>query len=178
MRTRARRRRRRLTSRALQIIVRARHSHLLTSYISTNATSLSPALVADVQAAWSAYVFKTLAPSLTADSTSDETFAAAKALWSTVQANEQADAKWAEVQRAREEKWTMYLAAVKGGLDGIESSEAALKAGKTTDEDAKALVESNRDAVGIWLDKQVRPGPERLELELTSRGLARSSARP
>lgn len=150
--------RRRADPRIAQIIVRARHSHLLTAYLATSAHTLGPALLADVQAAWSAYVFKTLAPALPADTTADKSFAAAQALWRSVQANEMADVAWADAQRAREEKWTMYLAAVKGGLDGIESGEAALKAGYTAAEAATALVESNRDAVGIWLDKQVRPG--------------------
>ncbi|KAL8287549.1 hypothetical protein RQP46_003407 [Phenoliferia psychrophenolica] len=133
-----------------KIIVRARHSHLLTSFLSTKATSLSPALLSDVQAAWAAYVQKTLAASLPNVSPSD-----ADALWAAVQKSEQEDPKWAEAQRAREEKWTMYLAAVKAGAEGIKAAEQALKSGNVSEEEARKLVESNSDAVGIWLDKQL-----------------------
>ena len=53
----------------------------------------------------------------------------------------------------------MYLAAVAVGLDGIRTAEGALKEGKVSEEDARKVVESNKDAVGIWLDKQVRCPP-------------------
>ncbi|KAM0750644.1 hypothetical protein T439DRAFT_325700 [Meredithblackwellia eburnea MCA 4105] len=142
-----------------KIILRARHSHLLSNYISQTATSLSSTVLSDTQTAWSAYVFKTLASSLPDQpptSSASPSFDAARSIWAAVLEKEQSpqDKKWADEQRAKQEKWTMYLSAVKVGLRGIEEAEKAIKDGRTDAEEARKLVESNKDALSIWLDKQ------------------------
>lgn len=62
--------------------------------------------------------------------------------------------KWSEEQQAREEKWSMYVATVKNGLESIQASEKQGTVG--SEENLKTLVEGNKDALGAWLDKQVR----------------------
>jgi len=49
----------------------------------------------------------------------------------------------------------MYLTSVTLGYEGLERAQVQEKKGETSLEAATALVESNRDAVGLWLDKQV-----------------------
>jgi len=65
------------------------------------------------------------------------------------------DATWVEKQKERDEKFTMYLTSVTLGYEGLEKAQSLEKKGETSLEAATALVESNRDAVGLWLDKQV-----------------------
>lgn len=138
-----------------QIILRARHSHLLDLYLKSSAQRLSPALLTDLRAAWSAYVVKTLSPALPAFAlSSPPSFENASELWKSVQAKEVADPAWAEEQKAREEKWGMYKTAVRAGLEAIDQAQG--KEGGA--EEAKELVAANREALGIWLDKKVRFG--------------------
>lgn len=57
------------------------------------------------------------------------------------------DPVWLEAQKAKSEKFGMHLSSLQVGLEGIREAEKAL--------DAPALIESNRDAMGNWLDKKV-----------------------
>ncbi|GAA5909081.1 hypothetical protein JCM6882_001183 [Rhodosporidiobolus microsporus] len=139
-----------------KIIVRARQSHLLKNYLSelaASSTPLSSRVLQEVETAWTAYFFKTLSSSLPTPPTSTD-FAAASSGWAQVQQLAQ-DAKWVEEQKVKNEKFAMYLASVQSGFEGLAKAQAAEKAGKTGVEEAKDLVESNRDAVGLWLDKQL-----------------------
>ncbi|CEQ43182.1 SPOSA6832_05090, partial [Sporobolomyces salmonicolor] len=138
-----------------KIIVRARQSHLLTQYVSELASSsapLSSRVLQEVSTAWTAYFFKTLGAALPSPPTAD-TYESAKAGWTQIEAAAK-DAQWVEVQKLRDEKFTMYLASVRAGHEGLLVAEKAVAAGATSMEEAKALVEANRDAVGLWLDKQ------------------------
>ena len=116
-------------------------------------TPLSSTLLADVQQAWSAYVFKTMTASL-ATPPSAEDYDAAKQAWEEILASEK-DAKWVEAQKVKEEKFGMYLSAVRAGLAGLLEAEKAIAAGKTGAEEAQALITSNNDSLSLWLDKKV-----------------------
>ncbi|GAA5905335.1 hypothetical protein JCM5296_001443 [Sporobolomyces johnsonii] len=138
-----------------KIIVRARQSHLLTRYVSELAASsapLSSRVLQEVSTAWTAYFFKTLGAALPSPAIGD-TYESAKAGWTQIEAAAK-DAQWVEAQKLRDEKFTMYLASVRAGHEGLVVAEKAVAAGATSVEEAKALVEANRDAVGLWLDKQ------------------------
>lgn len=145
-----------LTQDLPQIIVRARHSHLLSSYLSTTSSAPSPlssALLSDLQAAWTAYLFKSLSDSL-ASPPATQTYETALAAWEEILRNCK-DVQWIEAQKAKNEKFGMYLAALKVGLEGIREGEKAAMEGRTSAEEATKAVEANRDALGEWLDKKV-----------------------
>ncbi|GAA6031429.1 hypothetical protein JCM8097_005655 [Rhodosporidiobolus ruineniae] len=139
-----------------KIIVRARQSHLLTTYLSeltASSTPLSSRVLQEVETAWTAYFSKTLAPHLPSPPSSSD-FATAQAGWAELQKLAKDD-KWVEEQKTKSEKFAMYLSSVQGGYEGVIKAKEAEKAGKTGAEEAKQLVEANRDAVGLWLDKQL-----------------------
>ncbi|GAA5945967.1 hypothetical protein JCM3775_007564 [Rhodotorula graminis] len=134
-----------------KIIVRARQSHLLTKYLSDLSTSSAPSsrVLQEVTSAWTAYFLKAFSASL-ATPPADDSFEAASAGWAEVQARAR-DAAWVEQEKGKNEKFPMYFAAVGSGFEAVE---AARKRGEGSLEDAKALVEANKDAMGLWLDKQ------------------------
>ncbi|GAA5866886.1 hypothetical protein JCM8547_003907 [Rhodosporidiobolus lusitaniae] len=138
-----------------KIIVRARQSHLLTNYISELSSSSSPLprALQEVMAAWTAYFFKTLSSSLAAPPASSD-YAAAQIGWVEVQQFAK-DPKWVEEQKVKNEKFSMYLTSVQGGYEALIKAQDQEKSGKVGVEEAKELVEANRDAVGLWLDKQL-----------------------
>ncbi|GAA5838709.1 hypothetical protein JCM11251_003269 [Rhodosporidiobolus azoricus] len=142
-----------------KIIVRARQSHLLNNYLadlSTSSTPLSSRVLQEVETAWTAYFFKTLSSSLPSPPSPSATdYSTAQAGWKEIQDLAAKDGKWVEEQKVKNEKFGMYLSSVKSGLDGLEKARAGEREGKTDLEAAKDLVESNRDAVGLWLDKQL-----------------------
>ncbi|BGP41854.1 cysteinyl-tRNA synthetase [Rhodotorula kratochvilovae] len=139
-----------------KIIVRARQSHLLTKYLAEVASSSSPSsrVVQEVTAAWTAYFLKAFTPSLPSPP-ADDSFESAAAGWAEVQRLAQ-DAAWVEQEKARNEKFPMYFAAVGSGFEALQGARAkeAQQAGAGSVEEAKALVEANKDALGLWLDKQ------------------------
>lgn len=160
-----------LTATTAQIILRARHSHLLNKY-KADATTLNPSLITDVKAAWTAFVAKNLAKSLaspvppgTVDAPASNgdaahvasvtTYEQAQNAWIEISQRAQNDAAWFEAQKTAAEKFTMYLAAARAGQAGLETAEQALKDGKTGQDEAVALIESNKDAVSVWLDSKV-----------------------
>jgi cysteinyl-tRNA synthetase len=91
--------------------------------------------------------------SLAAAPTSND-YDAAKLAWEEILTSEK-DAKWVEAQKAKVEKFGMYLLAVRAGLVGLVEAEKAAKEGKTGVEEAKALITANHDAICLWLDKKV-----------------------
>lgn len=141
--------------------MRARQSHLLTKYLTELSTSSAPSsrVLQEVTSAWTAYFLKAFSSSLAAPPASDS-FEAASSGWAEVQARAQ-DPKWVEQEKVKNEKFAMYFAAVGSGFDAVE---AARKRGEGSLDDAKALVEANKDALGLWLDKQVRPSSLPLHL--------------
>ncbi|BGP18099.1 cysteinyl-tRNA synthetase [Rhodosporidiobolus nylandii] len=134
-----------------KIILRARQSHLLTTYLSQLSQPSSvaplPRALQEVQSAWEAYFTKTLAPHLPSPPSSPVEG------WAALQKSAQ-DPQWVEKQKEQNEKFGMYLSSVKAGWEALEKAKVDEKEGKTGAEEAKRLVEGNRDAVGLWLDKQ------------------------
>lgn len=116
-------------------------------------TPLSSTLLADTQTAWSAYVFKTMKASL-AFPPNAEDYDTAKQAWDEILSSEK-DVNWVETQKVKEEKFGMYLSAVRAGLAGLVEAERAGKEGKTGAEEAQALITSNHDSLSLWLDKKV-----------------------
>ncbi|TNY18040.1 tRNA synthetases class I (C) catalytic domain-containing protein [Rhodotorula diobovata] len=145
-----------------KIIVRARQSHLLTKYLSDLSSSSVPPssrLLQEVSSAWTAYFLKAFSASLPSppdapsdSSLSSSSFESAAQGWATVQQLAR-DAAWVEQAKVRDEKFPMYFAAVGSGFEALEK---ARKRGEELGslEDVKALVEANKDAMGLWLDKQ------------------------
>lgn len=80
------------------------------------------------------------------------------------------DTKWVEEQKAGEEKFGMYLQAVKVGAEALEVAKRELEEGKTGLEEAKKLVDGNKDAVSAWLDKKVSRGFGALALPIARCG--------
>lgn len=143
-----------------QIIVRARQSHLIKNYLSelaASSTPLSSRVLQEVAAAWTAYFVKAFATSLPFPLTGDD-FASAEAAWAQVQ-ELATDSNWVEAQKAAYEKFPMHFVAVQAGYAALKHAQKQEAAGLTALPDARALVEANKDAVGLWLDKQVRPPP-------------------
>lgn len=141
-----------------KIIVRARQSHLLTNYladISSSSAPLSSKILQEVSTAWTAYFYKTLSAALPSPPSSEapQSYETATSHFTEIRSLAK-DATWVEKQKERDEKFTMYLTSVTLGYEGLEKAQSLEKKGETSLEAATALVESNRDAVGLWLDKQ------------------------
>ncbi|GAA5841315.1 hypothetical protein JCM3766R1_005026 [Sporobolomyces carnicolor] len=139
-----------------KIIMRARQSHLLQNYLSELSSSSSPLssrVLQEVSTAWTAYFFKTLSAALSTPPPDAESYESAKLGFAEIEKLAQ-DQAWIEKQKERDEKFTMYLSSIKSGIEGLKTAEAREKKGETGSEFAKELVESNRDALGLWLDKQ------------------------
>ncbi|GAA5914049.1 cysteine--tRNA ligase [Sporobolomyces salmoneus] len=139
-----------------KIITRARQSHLLKTYLSelsSSSTPLSSRVLQEVTTAWTAYFFKTLSTALPTASTSPQSYESAKLQFDEVEKLAK-DQSWVEKQKERDEKFTMYLSSVKGGYEGLKVAEDQEKKGETGFAAAQELVEANRDAVGLSLDKQ------------------------
>lgn len=83
-----------------------------------------------------------------------EAYDAAKQAWEEILSSEK-DPKWTEAQKAKEEKFGLYLSSVRAGLVGLVEAEKAAKEGKTGAEQAQALITANHDAISLWLDKKV-----------------------
>ncbi|GAA5881046.1 hypothetical protein JCM16303_004653 [Sporobolomyces ruberrimus] len=141
-----------------KIILRARQSHLLQNYLSelsSSSTPLSSRVLQEVQEAWTSYFYKTLSPSLpTPPSSFEQSYENAKTLFSEIE-NLAKDKTWIDQQKEKEEKFGMYLSSIRNGFEGLKKAESlGENNGEEGVEAVKELVESNRDAVGIWLDKQ------------------------
>ncbi|KAK4049861.1 cysteinyl-tRNA synthetase [Microbotryomycetes sp. JL201] len=135
-----------------KIILRARQKHLLEQYV-RDKTSLTQQLVDDAKMAWSAYVHKNMSAALAHQSDDTSSYSAAKLAWNEITASAR-DSAWLDAQKAREEKFSMHMAAIEAGDKGIQQAEADLAGNKTSREAASALVDATKDALSIWLDKQ------------------------
>lgn len=82
------------------------------------------------------------------------TWEEAKCSWAEIVLKEK-DAAWVEVQKTRDEKWSMHVAALKTGLEGIKQASKALVEQRTSSTEAAALIDSNKDAICLFLDKKV-----------------------
>lgn len=140
-----------------QIIVRGRQSHLLQRYTAECTTSpdgpTASRVIAETSTAWAAYVNKYIAK-LPAEQTQEDDFATAEAAWKRIQTQAE-DAEWHEAQKLADEKFTMHFASVATGYAGIQAAKDKQASGSPSATDLTALIEANRDALGLWLDKQV-----------------------
>ncbi|KAM0790212.1 hypothetical protein ACM66B_005526 [Microbotryomycetes sp. NB124-2] len=142
-----------------KIILRARQKHLLEQYVKDK-TELTQELVDDAKAAWSAYVHKNMTAALATPQptpSSDDpssSYSTAKLAWNEITSSAK-DNAWLEAQKAREEKFAMHMTAVEAGHKGIQQAEQDLSGGNTDHDAALALVQATKDALSIWLDKQL-----------------------
>ncbi|GJN92849.1 hypothetical protein Rhopal_005887-T1 [Rhodotorula paludigena] len=139
-----------------KIIVRARQSHLLNKYISELASSAAPfssRVLQEVSTAWTAYFTKTLSASL-ASPVADSSFESAAAAWRTLQERAASDPAWFEAEKVKNEKFSMYMSSAQSGYAALVEAQDKEQKATGSVEDAKALIEANRDAMGLWLDKQ------------------------
>lgn len=102
---------------------------------------------------WASHFFKSLGASLSTPSPSG-TFDDAVTALNTLLSRE-TDLEWVKTQSSINEKFTMYMAAVKTGLEGITNAEAALKEGRSGAAEATALIQANADSISASLDKKV-----------------------
>lgn len=135
--------------------MRARQSHLLDRYTSENASSASASkVVNDVSTAWTAYVHKYISKT-PSDQADESNFAAAEAAWQGIEAQAR-DGPWLEAQKLADEKFSMHFAAVAAGYAALRPVREKAAAGSVAPEEATQVINANRDALGLWLDKQVR----------------------
>lgn len=111
-------------------------------------------MIAETSTAWAAYVNKYIAK-LPAGQTQEDDFATAEAAWKRIQTQAQ-NAEWHEAQKLADEKFTMHFASVASGYAGIQAAKGKQDSGSVSVADLTTLIEANRDALGLWLDKQVR----------------------
>lgn len=110
-------------------------------------------MIAETSTAWSAYVNKYLAKSPTTETQEDE-FVQAEAAWTKIQEKAE-DAQWLEQQKLADEKFSMHLASAATGYAGLQAARSKQSSASLTAGDLTALIDANRDGLGIWLDKQV-----------------------
>ncbi|BGP56826.1 cysteinyl-tRNA synthetase [Rhodotorula sphaerocarpa] len=140
-----------------KIIMRARQSHLLDRYTSENASSASASkVVNDVSTAWTAYVHKYISKT-PSDQADESNFAAAEAAWQGIEAQAR-DGPWLEAQKLADEKFSMHFAAVAAGYAALRPVREKAAAGSVAPEEATQVINANRDALGLWLDKQFGAG--------------------
>ncbi|KAG0655612.1 hypothetical protein C6P46_000780 [Rhodotorula mucilaginosa] len=139
-----------------KIIVRGRQSHLLQRYTAECTSSpdgpTASRVIAETSTAWAAYVNKYIAK-LPAGQTQEDDFATAEAAWKRIQTQAQ-NAEWHEAQKLADEKFTMHFASVASGYAGIQAAKGKQDSGSVSVADLTTLIEANRDALGLWLDKQ------------------------
>lgn len=137
----------------LQIILRARESHLLAETISTNPT-LTPKLIETTKEAFTKYLSKVLKavptpiPLPTPNSDSLEHFNA-------ILEKDSSDSEWARTAREKEEKFGMYLASLSRAARAIEVAQGRLEAGNSGAEAVKELVEGASEVLGPYLGETV-----------------------
>ncbi|GAA5864041.1 hypothetical protein JCM3774_006360 [Rhodotorula dairenensis] len=139
-----------------KIILRARQSHLLRRY-TTDCTSspdgaIAARVIAETSTAWAGYVNKFLAKVPTTQTQEDD-FSGAEAAWTRIQTQAE-DLRWLEEQKLADEKFSMHLASAAAGYAGLQAAKSKQASGPLTADDLTALIDANRDGLGLWLDKQ------------------------
>jgi cysteinyl-tRNA synthetase len=135
----------------MQIILRARESHLLSETI-TSHPSLTPDLLSTSHSAFSAYFSRRVLKSLPTPRPAPGPNATALDHFSAVLAKDSADAEFARSMRDKEEKWGMYLSSLAKSRDAILTAEKRLEGGQgQTAEAVQDLVEGASDVLGPWL---------------------------
>lgn len=138
--------------RCFQIIIRARQAHLYANYTREN-RQLTVDTLAFTQTAWTAFFFKYLSPSLAALPT-DQDWTAAQAGWAEVVEKEK-DSTWVELQKARDEKWSLSMGVLRTGYAAIKTAIMDLEAKRDGEAEVQRLLEANKDSLYLLLDTQV-----------------------
>ena len=138
----------------MQIIIRARQAHLYAQHIEEN-RQLTPDTLEYTQLAWTTFFFKNLSPSLATPPT-EQDWTAVQVGWVEIQEREK-DPKWVEVQKARDEKWSLSMGILKIGFEAIKAAEADLSAGRVGEADTLRLFDANKDPLYCLLDQRVSP---------------------
>ena len=142
---------------ALQIIIRARHQHLFTAYVSET-TSLSQDTIAYTQSAWDQYYTKLslkLIPSPSESEASTSTNPAASApSWEELQQKIRSDAAWLQAAKESDDKFVMRLDTLAAARRAIETAQSDLAGGRTGPAEARALLEGARDILSELLDNE------------------------
>ncbi|WVQ78146.1 cysteine-tRNA ligase [Cryptococcus sp. DSM 104549] len=132
-----------------KIILRARESYLLDQAISSN-PALTPALLADVQTAFSKYLHNKPLKSLSAplptapNSTDFEIFEALLQKYAS-------DEAWAKEAKEKEEKFEMYLESLKKARNAYQVAEARVGKEEGKGQAVKELVDGASDVLGPHL---------------------------
>jgi cysteinyl-tRNA synthetase len=136
----------------MQIILRARESHLLSETI-TSHPSLTPDLLSTSHSAFSAYFSRRVLKSLPTPIPAPGPNATALDHFTAVLAKDAADAEFARAMRDKEEKWGMYLSSLSKSRDAILTADKRLEdgQGQIGSEAVQDLVEGASDVLGPWL---------------------------
>ena len=139
-------------TRSFQIIVRARQAHLYNDYIQKNRT-IDLATLGTTQHAWVTYFYKHLSPSLAA-LPETQNWAAAEVDWLEILEKEK-DPNWVEVQKARDEKWSLSMGVLRTGFPALQTALEDLNLGRDGGEETLRMFQANKDPLYLLLDQRV-----------------------
>lgn len=156
-----------LLTRAYQIIVRARHQHLFSTYLNET-EALTPEVLSQVQEAWSQYfekfVKKISAPppsAYTNGQATEASTASSSALqstsaltWEELQAKISGDAAWVKTVKENNEKFGMQVDTLTSAHNAIKKAESDLSSGRTDRAAVADLLNGSKDIISELLDKQ------------------------
>ncbi|KAN0064745.1 cysteinyl-tRNA synthetase [Thecaphora frezii] len=134
-----------------KIILRARHSHLVSTFRSQHPT-LSAALLATVQQAWAAYYAKNLdqfAPP--SPPNEDPSARTAEAGFEEIARLKQ-DAAWLKQATEKQPKFAMWFAALEKSRSAQIAAAMALGAADASADQAKQLIDASEDVLSTFLD--------------------------
>lgn len=138
----------------VQIILRARESHLLERIASQHAT-LSLDLINQVQEAFQHFFNRKVLKNLPSPVEPSASGITGQAYFADILKRDQSDPEFARVAREKEEKWSLYLTslgkadrAIQGALQALEGNAGA--------EAVKELIDESADVLGPYLGDTVR----------------------
>ncbi|KAI0088164.1 tRNA synthetases class I (C) catalytic domain-containing protein [Irpex rosettiformis] len=133
-----------------KIILRARQTHLVEQF-KTSQTALTPELIAIVTDSWTSYVYSKVSKGL---SETDKLAQGQEwSAWQTLQGKFGSDDKtWKQENLRRDEKFEMHFSAANKAYTALQNAWSGLEQGRTSQEEAQALVEESRDILALTLD--------------------------
>ena len=137
----------------VQIILRARESHLLAEAISSTPT-LTSELVSSAQTAFSKFIEKKLVKCLPSPVESPAN-ADGLTVFDAILAKDSADAEWAKSAREREEKFGMYLTSLTRASAAIRAAQEQVGGSSSSSKAVKELVDGAADVLGPHLGDTV-----------------------
>ncbi|KAI0798498.1 tRNA synthetases class I (C) catalytic domain-containing protein [Irpex lacteus] len=133
-----------------KIILRARQNHLVEQFKSAQ-SSLTPDLITTVTDSWTSYVRSKVSKGLV----DADKLVQGQELdqWAVLQGRfGSADKTWKQENLKRDEKFEMHFSAADKAYVALKRAQTSLQQGKTTREEAQALVEESRDILALTLD--------------------------